>query len=69
MADGLVTWVDLWPTVSLISWIGTQLLLMIDAAVCLPLWCCAVRIDAHAATFTIELLPAASVGAAQHGGR
>jgi hypothetical protein len=28
-----VTWVDYWPTVSLISWIGTPLLLMIDTAV------------------------------------
>jgi hypothetical protein len=27
-----VTWVHLWPTVSLISWIGTPLLLMIDTA-------------------------------------
>jgi hypothetical protein len=28
-----VTWVDLWPNVSLISWIGTPLLLMIETAV------------------------------------
>jgi hypothetical protein len=30
----------LWPTVSLISWIGTPLLLMIETAVCLPSWAC-----------------------------
>jgi hypothetical protein len=35
-----VTWVDLWPTVSLISWIGTPLLLMIDTAVWCPSWAC-----------------------------
>jgi hypothetical protein len=32
--------VDLWPTVSLISWIGTPLLLMIDTAVCRPPLAC-----------------------------
>ena len=32
-----MTWVDLWPTVSLISWIGTPLLLMIETAVWRPL--------------------------------
>ena len=31
---------DLWPTVSLISWIGMPLLLMIDTAVCRPSWAC-----------------------------
>src|ERR1700722_17121387 len=35
-----VTWVDLWPTVSLISWMGTPLLLMIDTAVCRASWAC-----------------------------
>ena len=35
-----VTCVDLSPTVSLISWIGTPLLLMIDTAVCRPSWAC-----------------------------
>ena len=35
-----VTWVDLWPTVSLISCSGTPLLLMIDTAVCRPSWAC-----------------------------
>src|SRR6266567_778226 len=35
-----VTWVDLWPTVSLISWSGTPLLLMIETAVCRPSWAC-----------------------------
>jgi hypothetical protein len=35
-----VTWVDLWPTVSLMSWMGTPFLLMIDTAVCLPSWAC-----------------------------
>ena len=35
-----MTWVDLWPTVSLMSWIGTPLLLMIDTAVCRPSWAC-----------------------------
>jgi hypothetical protein len=35
-----VTWVDLWPTVSLMSWIGTPLLLMIETAVCRPSWAC-----------------------------
>src|SRR5580700_7240271 len=33
-------WVDLWPTVSLMSWIGTPLLLMIDTAVWRPSWAC-----------------------------
>jgi hypothetical protein len=31
-----VTWVDLWLTVSLMSWIGTPLLLMIETAVWRP---------------------------------
>jgi hypothetical protein len=35
-----VTGVDLWPTVSLISWIGTPLLLMIETAVWRPSWAC-----------------------------
>ncbi len=35
-----MAWVDLWPTVSLISWIGTPLLLMIDTAVWRPSWAC-----------------------------
>ena len=35
-----MTWVDLWPTVSLISWIGTPLLLMIETAVWRPSWAC-----------------------------
>ena len=35
-----MTWVDLWPTVSLMSWIGTPLLLMIETAVWRPSWAC-----------------------------
>ena len=35
-----MTWVDLWPTVSLISWIGTPLLLMIETAVWRPSSAC-----------------------------
>jgi hypothetical protein len=37
---GLSNVVDLCPTVSLISWRGTPLLLMIDTAVCRPSWAC-----------------------------
>jgi hypothetical protein len=32
--------VDLWPTVSAMSWIGTPFLLMTDTGVCRPSWAC-----------------------------
>jgi hypothetical protein len=38
--EGLRAWVDLWPALSLICWIGTPLLLMIETAVWQPSWAC-----------------------------
>ena len=38
--DGFGDVGGLWPSVSLMSWIGTPLLLMIDTAVCRPSWAC-----------------------------
>ena len=33
-------WVDLWPTLSLMSWIGTPLLLIMETAAWRPSWAC-----------------------------